>query len=123
MARWLNHARLPPAKRQSADKRNHPLKNASYRRVSCGLLRAVPFQIPTNLYGASRASKRYRGSAHRVKRIRMRGNFAKEMWFVVAWVFFLLLIVLPWMVVTRSDQTSSPTTQAPAATRRNPVAT
>jgi hypothetical protein len=28
----------------------------------------------------------------------MRGSFTWEMWLLVAWVFFLLLVVLPWMV-------------------------
>jgi hypothetical protein len=65
--------------------------------VSCGLLRTVAFQIPANLHDASSASKRYRGSAYRVKRIRVRGNFSWEMWILLAWVFFLLLVVLPWM--------------------------
>jgi hypothetical protein len=58
----------------------------------------VPYQVPSDTGAGSRPSKRYQGSARRVKQIRMRGSFTWEMWLLVAWVFFLLLVVLPWMV-------------------------
>jgi hypothetical protein len=28
----------------------------------------------------------------------MRGNSAREMWLLLAWVGFLLLVVVPWMI-------------------------
>ena len=40
----------------------------------------------------------YRGSRRRLKRLRWRGNFSFEMWLVLAWVLFLLFVVIPWMI-------------------------
>ena len=41
---------------------------------------------------------RYRGSPKRVGRIRLQGNGSRELWLLAAWVVFLLLVVLPWMI-------------------------
>jgi hypothetical protein len=40
----------------------------------------------------------YRGSRRRIKRIKIRGNGSFELWLLVGWVAFLVLIVLPWMM-------------------------
>jgi hypothetical protein len=48
--------------------------------------------------GGTRANKVYRGSRRRFRRIRLRGNGSVEFWLLVAWVAFLLLVVLPWMI-------------------------
>jgi hypothetical protein len=45
-----------------------------------------------------RAGKTYRGSRRRVDRVKMRGNGSRELWILVAWVTFLLLVVVPWMM-------------------------
>jgi competence protein ComGC len=45
-----------------------------------------------------RQGKWYRGSKQRLNRIRLRGNTSLEMWLLVVWVTFLLLLVLPWMI-------------------------
>jgi hypothetical protein len=33
-----------------------------------------------------------------VQRIRLRGNSSLGMWLLLAWVMFLLLVVVPWMI-------------------------
>jgi hypothetical protein len=40
----------------------------------------------------------YRGSRRRVRRVRLRGNGSLELWMLIAWVTFLLLVVVPWMI-------------------------
>jgi|RhiMetdeSRZDD1v2_1073273.scaffolds.fasta_scaffold48333_5 hypothetical protein len=45
----------------------------------------------------ARAPKSYRGSRRRLRRLTWRGNISFEMWIVLAWVLFLLLVVIPWM--------------------------
>ena len=40
----------------------------------------------------------FRGSRHRLKRIKIRGNGSLELWLMVGWVVFLVLVVLPWMM-------------------------
>jgi hypothetical protein len=40
----------------------------------------------------------YKGSRRRIKRIQIRGNGSLEVWLLVGWVAFLVLIVLPWMM-------------------------
>ena len=47
--------------------------------------------------GRPRVAKAYRGSLRRVRRIRLRTNGSWELWVLIAWVAFLLLIVVPWM--------------------------
>jgi hypothetical protein len=42
--------------------------------------------------------KWYRGSRPRLRRIRLRGNWSVEFWLLAAWVAFLLLVVVPWMM-------------------------
>jgi hypothetical protein len=39
-----------------------------------------------------------RGSRRRLKRIKVRGNSSLELWLLIAWVAFLLVIVLPWLL-------------------------
>jgi hypothetical protein len=48
--------------------------------------------------GRHRPPKTFRGSRRRVKRITLKDNGSLELWLFVAWVVFLLVIVLPWMV-------------------------
>ena len=45
-----------------------------------------------------RPGKVYRGSRKRVRRIRMRGNWAVELWILVAVILFVLFVVVPWLV-------------------------
>ena len=45
-----------------------------------------------------RKAKIYRGSRRRLRQIRLRGNGSTELWLLVGWVVFLLLVVLPWMI-------------------------
>jgi hypothetical protein len=45
-----------------------------------------------------RPAKVYRGSRRRVRAIKMRHNGSRELWLFVAWVAFVLFVVLPWMV-------------------------
>jgi hypothetical protein len=45
----------------------------------------------------ARPSRTFRGSRRRVRRIKMRGNSAWELWLLLAWVLFLLFVVVPWM--------------------------
>jgi len=58
----------------------------------------VGYQATSDARSGARPPKRYRGSRHRLKRIRLRGNFARELWLLVAWVAFLLFVVMPWMM-------------------------
>jgi hypothetical protein len=57
----------------------------------------VGYQVTSDARTGARAAKRYRGSARRLKRIRMRGNFSSEIWLLAGWVAFLLFVLLPWM--------------------------
>ena len=43
----------------------------------------------------------------RCRQIRLRGNGSAELWLFVAWVAFLLLVVLPWMIRRRLTRHSS----------------
>jgi hypothetical protein len=45
-----------------------------------------------------RQPKVFRGSARRIRRIRMRGNNSLQFWLLVAWFAFLILVVIPWMI-------------------------
>lgn len=45
-----------------------------------------------------RPIKMYRGSRQRLRRIRLRGNGSLELWLLVLWVAFVLLVVVPWML-------------------------
>jgi hypothetical protein len=40
----------------------------------------------------------FRGSRRRLKHVTVKGNDSVELWVLVAWVVFLLVVVLPWMV-------------------------
>ena len=44
------------------------------------------------------ARRTFRGSNKRIRRIRIRGNGSWEMWLLLAWVAFVLLVVIPWMI-------------------------
>jgi hypothetical protein len=46
----------------------------------------------------SRPGKTYRGSARRLRRIALRGNWSLEIWLLVAWILFLLFVVVPWVM-------------------------
>lgn len=46
----------------------------------------------------TRPGKWFRGSRRRLERITLRDNWTVEMWLLVAWVAFLLFVVVPWMV-------------------------
>jgi hypothetical protein len=48
--------------------------------------------------GSRRPPLTFRGSRRRLKRIKIRGNSSLELWLLVGWVVFLVLIVLPWML-------------------------
>jgi hypothetical protein len=48
--------------------------------------------------GGTRPPKRYAGSRRRLRRIRLRDNSSWELWLLVAWVAFLLFVVMPWMI-------------------------
>jgi len=45
-----------------------------------------------------RPGKWYRGSRQRLRRIRLTGNMSLGMWLLIAWVTFLLFVVVTWMV-------------------------
>jgi hypothetical protein len=45
-----------------------------------------------------RPAKWYRGSRRRIRRVRLRGNGSLELWLLIVWVMFLLLVVVPWMI-------------------------
>jgi hypothetical protein len=55
-------------------------------------------QVSGDAPRASRPAKRYRGSSRRLKRIGLRGNSSWALWLLVAWVAFLVFIVVPWMM-------------------------
>jgi hypothetical protein len=74
------------------------MKTARARIDDCGLLHRVTFHAPSGARAGARPPKRYRGSARRLRQIRLRGTFAWEMWLLVAWVAFLVFGVLPWMM-------------------------
>jgi hypothetical protein len=42
-------------------------------------------------------SKVYRGSRRRLKQLRLRGNWPIEMWLLIGWIGFIVLVVVPWM--------------------------
>jgi hypothetical protein len=44
------------------------------------------------------ARRTFRGSSKRIRRIKIRGNGSWGMWFLLAWVIFLLAVVIPWMI-------------------------
>jgi hypothetical protein len=46
----------------------------------------------------ARAPKIYRGSRKRIRAIKMRDNGSWELWLLVGWLAFLVLVVLPWMI-------------------------
>ena len=45
-----------------------------------------------------RSTLTFRGSRRRLRRIRFRDNWTKEMWLLVAFVLALLLLLFPWFV-------------------------
>ena len=47
---------------------------------------------------AGRPAKVYRGSRRRLNRITLRGNWSLELVLFVAWLLFVLLVLIPWMV-------------------------
>lgn len=55
-------------------------------------------QAATTRRDRGRPSKTYRGSRRRVERITLKRNWSLPMWVLVAWVIFLLFVVVPWMV-------------------------
>jgi len=45
-----------------------------------------------------RPAKAYRGSRRRLRRIRLRDNGSWELWALAAWLTFLVLVFVPWML-------------------------
>jgi len=64
----------------------------------CRLLDRVRYQVTSDLRGSARPSKDYRGSRRRLKKIRLRGNSSWELWVVLAWVVFVLFVLIPRMI-------------------------
>jgi hypothetical protein len=58
----------------------------------------VGHQLARDAPSGQRPGKAYRGSRRRLKHIRLRGNSSLELWLLVGWVTFLLLVVVPWMI-------------------------
>jgi hypothetical protein len=54
--------------------------------------------VPHTKSRTPRPAKTYRGSRRRVRNIRPRGNASAELWLLVGWVAFLLMVVVPWMI-------------------------
>jgi hypothetical protein len=50
------------------------------------------------MFDGARRSKLYRGSARRVRRITIRGNWSADVLILIACVLFCLLVVVPWLV-------------------------
>ena len=55
-------------------------------------------QITNERRKGSRSAKVYRGSRRRLQQLRLRGNASLELWLLVFWVLFLLLVAVPWMI-------------------------
>jgi hypothetical protein len=55
-------------------------------------------QITSDAAPGSKPGKRHRGSSRRLRQIRLRANWSVEFWLLIAWVAFLLLVVVPWMI-------------------------
>jgi hypothetical protein len=49
-------------------------------------------------HDGNRPSKSYRGSPRRVRRLTFKSNWSMEVWLLIAWVIFLLFVVVPWML-------------------------
>ena len=45
-----------------------------------------------------RSSVTYRGSRRRLRRIRFRENWTRDMWLLVAFVVLTILVLFPWLV-------------------------
>jgi hypothetical protein len=48
--------------------------------------------------GSHRQPMTFHGSRRRMRQITIKGNSSLELWLLVVWVVFLLIVVLPWMV-------------------------
>ena len=73
------------------------IENVARRIGRSDLLAGVRDRSMSELRRGTRPAKTYRGSARRVRRLRMRGNMSWELWALIAWVVFLLLVIIPWM--------------------------
>jgi len=51
-----------------------------------------------DLTSGTRPPKTYRGSRRRIRQLKMRDHWSLGLWLLVAWVVFLILVVLPWMI-------------------------
>jgi hypothetical protein len=58
----------------------------------------APHSSNAGFRAAPRASRLYRGSSKRVRRIRLRGIWSAEFWVWMVLVVFFLLVVIPWIV-------------------------
>jgi hypothetical protein len=58
----------------------------------------VRIQTARGHRSGSRPGKSYRGSRRRLRQIKVRGSGSAELWVLVAWVAFLLFVVVPWMI-------------------------
>jgi hypothetical protein len=81
----------------SSDFLNRRLKSLRHGTTRSRLLKRAQIR-GAGVTDGPRPAKLYRGSRRRLKRLTWRGNMSSEMWLVVAWVLFLLLVVIPWMM-------------------------
>ena len=83
----------------SRGRENHSLKIAGVRLLGRAFLSQ---QVGTNTecgkHDGQRAAKTYRGSRRRLRQLKPRGNGSAELWLLIGWVAFLLLVVLPWVI-------------------------
>jgi hypothetical protein len=78
---------------------NRLLKTAGGRTSTRGFLPAMKLWSTGDAApGSQRPPLTLRGSRRRLKRIKIRGNSSLELWLLVGWLAFLVLIVLPWMM-------------------------
>jgi hypothetical protein len=73
--------------------------NKKRRTSSRGFLRRMKSRrTGDGASGSHRTPMIFRGSRRRLRQIAIKGNSSLELWLLVAWVVFLLVVVLPWMV-------------------------
>jgi hypothetical protein len=61
-------------------------------------MRAPPLHASGSHRFRPNAGKVYRGSRRRLRRIKWRENMSVELWIFVAFVVFLLIFGIPWLV-------------------------
>ena len=96
---WTTSDRIRAARHHPPAPCDHPLKTASGRpHLTVCYLRMKVRMTGDAVPRSQRPSFTPRGSRRRLKRIKAKGNHSLELWILVAWVAFLLVIVLPWML-------------------------